>query len=450
MTPVRSRTILWSLAIGALTPALAFAQEKKAAEKTDKVIKALDDLDKALDKDAKIEPETKKALQDLNKALKDERKEQEESGFWKALKTLKEWKDTFGIGGDFRIRHETLTHRHPVTGRTVHRPTRNRSRIRLRIGFKFKPHEDLEIGARLRTGNPNDPASPHQSLDDQFDSFEFNLDRAYVKYEPAWAGGLYMIGGKFKHQLYKSPAYDGFIWDGDVHPTGAGVGYVRKKIGPIAKLAIHTGQYVYHEENVKDEAYVFVAQIALEFKLGPVSPTLAVAYYRWSDMAPDSDQDVVNRNAGNSLKTDADGSLAYAHRFGVLHTIVALKLDVGIPIVASAEHAWNTAMNGGQRSKEHAWAFALSVGKAKKQFDWRIYYAWLVVEQDAVVSFVAQDDFQARVNFRGHIVGIQFMLLDAMRLHLRMMADANDFDPGATTARDDYQYRWRADIDIKF
>ena len=35
------------------------------AEKTDKVIKALDDLDKSLEKDEQIKPETKKALQDL-------------------------------------------------------------------------------------------------------------------------------------------------------------------------------------------------------------------------------------------------------------------------------------------------------------------------------------------------------------------------------------------------
>jgi len=52
------------------------------------------------------------------------------------------------------------------------------------------------VGARLSTGNKNDPGSPYVSFGSLFEDFDIFVDRAYLKYSPNFWQGLYAIGGK--------------------------------------------------------------------------------------------------------------------------------------------------------------------------------------------------------------------------------------------------------------
>jgi hypothetical protein len=100
--------------------------------------------------------------------------------------------------------------------------------------------------------------------------------------------------------------------------------------------------------------------------------------------------------------------------------------------------------------KDQGWSLGVSVGKTEAQFDWRVYYAWMVMEQDAILATLAHDDLLLQTNYRTHYIGFQVMLFDDIRLHLRGMGSARDGNLGATSGRDQTAWRLRADIDFRF
>jgi hypothetical protein len=72
---------------------------------------------------------------------------------------------------------------------------RQRERIRARLGLLAKASDDFSVGFRLATGSTTDRVSTNQSLGQDFNKYQFLLDRAYVKYEPneflrVWAGRI--------------------------------------------------------------------------------------------------------------------------------------------------------------------------------------------------------------------------------------------------------------------
>ena len=54
---------------------------------------------------------------------------------------------------------------------------------------------------------------------------------------------------------------------------------------------------------------------------------------------------------------------------------------------------------------QQGWAIGISLGKYKKQGGWKLYYQWQVVEEDAVFSAYAQDDFLFQTNHESHVFG---------------------------------------------
>ena len=93
----------------------------------------------------------------------------------------------------------------------------------------------------------------------------------------------------------------------------------------------------------------------------------------------------------------------------------------------------------------------MAYGSTQNQGDWRSYYQWQVVEQDAVFSGFAQDDFLFATNHRSHILGINYQLLDNAGLHVWGLVSAPDKTfPGPTTDSDHFQWRFRVDLNVKF
>ena len=444
---VTAGQLLRGIGVPALAALLLTATAVSAAEPTP-TEKALERAEKALQQEKGLSNETREALQELLRALRSER-----ATAGKAQPTPTPAKepartpgtkapDRLTINGDFRLRHESSFDLPDA-------PDRHRERVRFRLGANYRISDELQVGARVATGPRTDAQSPHQTLGEAFHKFELNLDRAFASYRPHQAPGLSITAGKFGHPFWTNPVYGELVWDQDVQPEGAVVGYSIKGSGALERVDLNLGEYLLLEQPLGDESTAFVGQVAAHGKLGKhFKPSLAVGYYNYSDLTPDRSQSILNENSGNQV-VGTGPTADFASRFEILNPIFALSYQNGrYPWVFSAEYIHNLrAVN----DRDSGWAAGLAYGAMQKKGDWRLYYQHQVVQQDAVLSLVAQDDFLFSTNHRSHVVGANYQVRDNLGLHLWALLSRQDaFAPGITSGNRDLQWRLRLDANFRF
>jgi hypothetical protein len=353
--------------------------------------------------------------------------------------------ERLAVYGDLRLRHES-------SFALDDKDDRHRQRLRLRLGANYQVLDDLLVGARLSTGSRDDPASPHVTFGDLFRQFEISVDRAFLNYRPAWLDGATATAGKFAPPFFQNPVYGELVWDADVQPEGAVIGYSIAKVGPFEGLELVAGEYILLEQEIADEALATVVQARGSLRLfGDALATLAVGHYFYTDVTPGGSEQALPLGRSNAtVDRDGDGTADdFVSRFSTLNPIAALSATVlEVPAVASAEYILNTEVTG---SEGQGWAVGVAAGRIAKQGDFRIYYQWQVVEQDAVFAAFAQDDFLFRTNHRSHLFGANYQLSDKVGLHVWGLVSRRDSTfSGATTDSDDYQWRVRLDLNVRF
>jgi hypothetical protein len=354
--------------------------------------------------------------------------------------TLEAALEQIKLYGDLRLRQEKSFDMEGA-------PDRDRSRLRLRFGVNYSLSDELLVGARLVTGDPDDPNSPHVTLGDAFDGMDFSLDRAFATWRPAEVEGTFVTGGKFDHPFQRNPVYGELVWDADVQPEGVVFGRDFGDLGVLDSLRFTAGGYALVERSSGEDAWLWVAELSGSSRLREATTARAsVAYYGYDDPTPDGSTALLADNAGNAtIDLDADGAPdAFAADFGVLDAVASLTHDGGAwPVTLSAEHIRNLRSEVGS---DAGWAAGLALGKAALPGEWRAYYQWQVVEREAVFSAFAQDDFLLATNHESHVLGVQLQVSRDVGLHLWALVSS----PEETTVRDDEQWRVRLDLNIKF
>ena len=389
------------------TPALAGSPGR--------VEEALTRASRAIDKDPGLAPETKEALKALLGALEEERADFAVAPVATAsVPAAAPALDRIKVYGDLRYRHETNDQQGL--------PTRNRERVRMRLGADYEVSERLSIGGRISTGSRTDPNSPHQTLGEGFHRFDINLDRAFFHYRPSWAPGLWLKGGKFAHPFWQNPVYSGVLWDGDVQPEGGATGYSLDGLGPFDSLDVTYGYYVLVEQALADEATAFVAQLSGKRQLNELwTASGALGFYRWANLTPaavttwldDNEATLLDENQGNATVNDDDG---FASRFEVLNPVVALAYDGWAhPLTLAGEYIHNRKAATGRDS---GWGLGASLGKAKEPGAWRLFYHYYEMDEDAFFSVVAGDDPLRITNTHNHIFGLDYKVSDHFKPRL--------------------------------
>lgn len=225
--------------------------------------------------------------------------ESEKKSFWDKTK----------VSGHVRVRHGTDFSR-------VNRPTRNRQRLRARLGLTYKHSDPIEAGIRFTTGDrkfaldagdrSGSPLS-YQDTGDVFDKVEFNLDRLFITYRPTIVPDLFITGGKFKHPvrlnpIFSSPVGD-LVWDEAAHPEGVAIGYTLRDVFGLDEIYVTVGESAVLELGNHDDASLFFGQIWAERRFGSsVKMTASCAYYDWNNLNPDGNTTIsTENNAGNSV-----------------------------------------------------------------------------------------------------------------------------------------------------
>jgi hypothetical protein len=346
--------------------------------------------------------------------------------------------DRLTLFGDLRLRHESSLE---LAGA----PDRHRQHVRWRIGANYELAEHLLAGARLASGSADDPNSPHATFGDALDGVELSLDRAFVTWRPKGVDGAWVTAGKFGHGFYANPVYGELVWDGDVQPEGLLAGYRREGTGAIREWTLRGGKYLLLEQGGASEAAAIVAQAACGFDLGSGwSGTAALGYYDYGDVTPDGSATLLGDNNGNATVEEGGVVTDFESGFGIWNPILGLTTTAGSrPLSLGAEWMHNArAANGA----DGGWAVGVAWGQAREEGDVRLYYQWQVVEQDAVFSPFAQDDFLFATHHRSHAFGVNYQLADGIGLHLWALVSA----PEESEGDDSDGWRLRLDLNVKF
>ena len=356
------------------------------------------------------------------------------------LGAVKDILDNLDVYGDVRLRHET-------DNNADSRPTRNRERVRFRLGAIYNLSDELVFGARMLTGNEEDPRSSHQNLGNTFNSFDISLDRLYVTYRPEKVPDLWITAGKFAHPFRSNPVYGELVWDADVQPEGISAGYTlaTEEMKVFDRVDFAIGEYLILQQNELDEASAFVVQVSGEKALTSNLDLLTIiSWYRYSDLTPDGGLAFRLKNSGNAIRGDE-----FLSRFSILNPIVAMTYKgLPKPLTFSGEYIFNTraARNDGE-----GWALGLSYGETRKAKDWRAYYQYQYIERDAVMSALSQDDFTLATNFQGHVMGVQYQFTDVVGINVwTLFSERLSSDSFFSANGGDDQWRFRIDLNIKF
>jgi hypothetical protein len=411
-------------------------RQKEAAEFKD-IIQKMEERDKRRQEEIEA---LKEKINDIEMALpSDEKKKETESALKVVKDKLEPVTDKLRLYGDFRLRSEI------DANRADQKDPRFRERIRLRLGAEYKIYDDqLLVGARVRTGSSSDPRSPYANLEDGFESLEISLDRAYLKYTPAFFRQSSFYGGKFAHQFKTKSVYNELVWDQDVQPQGFAATYKGIYNGVIDEAYTTVGWYFVDRED-DDYFWQWVAQASITKSFATNwKAILAVGTYLYGDTTPGGSTTFVNspRNRGNAVENDN-----FVSDFYILDSFLDIEYSgFSMPIIITGQYFHNF---GSEINEDDGFAVGAQVGKANTPKDWKLYYQFHRVEQDSIFTPFSQDDFLLATNFRGHVAGITYRISKRFDINLWTMITKRDNTFGGELS-DDNEIRTRLDLNVKF
>lgn len=338
--------------------------------------------------------------------------------------------DKIKFQGDMRSRIEEDFNTTQTSGNT--QDNRTRLRTRARFGFTYKYNDKLELGMRIRTGNPVDQQSPHINFGTpgEFATIPIGFDKAYIKFS---SNHFWFWTGKNTFPFYTN---NELFWDEDVSPEGITMGYNVKasktlEIKPVIGLYFiaTAGNPFGEDEELR------AAQLHLKNTTDKSLVNVAVGYFGFNDLpnVPDgAGTYAINYN-------DVVTSIKYTQK---LKIPVSIALDLMTNLTDYSSDSVIVANN--LTDEKLGYVINLEVGQLANKNNFLIGYYYSHIEKYAVVDYFAQDDWTRwnfdnatgtrSSNFSGHEIRIGYALGPKNNLVFRtyfVKGIAENF-PGAT------------------
>lgn len=361
----------------------------------------------------------------------------------------KTWADSLGFKGDLRYRYEAIRDdaKKDAAGDAY---TRERHRIRARLGAEAKIDDKLKAGLELSTGQA-DPISGNQTLGDGFGKKEMRLSLAYADY--SFFGGdrpveLHALAGKMKIPFLTMP--DDLVWDGDATPEGlAAKGQLNYG---IATLFANGGYFWLQERSADDDLTLVAGQAAAKLQFVPeIALTVGATAYAFENVQGFDVLDWENKNNayGNStIAGTVDGDVTNkAWQAEFLPVVCFARLDLwafGKPIALFVQELSN--VDADELDQGHLYGVAL--GKAKNLRTWEIGYSYAELEKDATLGMLTDSDrWGGGTDGQGHRVYAKYQLLKNLQLAATcLVGEKKIADANKTT---DYE-RLQLDLAVNF
>jgi hypothetical protein len=280
---------------------------------------------------------------------------------------------------------------------------RSREVVRFRIGVTTKINGLLNFGARLTTGDEDDPNTADITLGSFINDLEVSLDRVYLELKHR---SFSLIAGKFQNPFLTRTD---LVWDDDVNPQGIAASYTFSESGKIVpKITGMLSIIDEHAGTIIPDSTMWGGQIQFATHLNPVFIlSLAGAYYDYQIKS------LTNADAGDTRSNNltSDGA-AYLSDFNLLDVITVVEyqgLGERYPIRFVGNYVKNL---GAKVSEDTGFSLDLYIGRVSEKKDMRYRYGYSVAETDAVLAAFSNDNTTIPTNYKQHTLTVDYFVLD--------------------------------------
>jgi hypothetical protein len=353
----------------------------------------------------------------------------------------KTWADSVTFKGDVRYRYESINDDSKLDA-NKETYTRERERIRARLGAEAKCNSNLKAGIEFSTGQ-SDPVSGNQTLGDGFTKKDFKLNLAYFDYSFLGdsANELHAVAGKMKNPFITFP--DDLVWDGDLTPEGLAL--KGQWGGGIATLMANGGYMWVQERSDKDDLMLYAAQGAMKLQFIPeIGLTFGASYYGFQDLQGVDviDWEAKNGSYGNStVNGTVSGSTtnkAWASDYAPVVYFAQLELWLGgVPLSLYVQELANADAD----KYDQGHLYGATLGKAKNPQTWEIGYSYAELEKDATLGmFTDSDRWGGGTDGKGHKIYGKYQIMKNLQAGVTYFVDDKKIsDPKSTTDYDRLQ-----------
>jgi hypothetical protein len=346
----------------------------------------------------------------------------------------KTWADSITLKGDVRYRYESINDDSKLNA-NKETYTRQRDRIRARLGAEAKCNDNLKAGIELSTGQ-SDPVSGNQSLGDGFGKKDFRLNLAY--FDCSFLGDnpneVHGIAGKMKNPFITMP--DDLVWDPDLTPEGlAAKGQFG---GGFATLLANGGYMWVQERSDKDDLMLYAGQAAVKLQFIPeIGLTFGASCYGYQNMQGYDVVDWENKNNsyGNSTVngTVSGSATNKAWASGFTPVVYFAQLDLWVAGKPLAIYAQDLS-NGDAGKNNKGRLYGVTLGKARNPKTWEVGYSHAEVEKDATVGVFADSDrWGGGTDGRGHKVYGKYQIMKNLQAGVSYFLDEKTISDAAKT-----------------
>jgi hypothetical protein len=305
------------------------------------------------------------------------------------------WYERITVSGDVRLRSESFFQ--------AGRPMRYRPRVRARLGLNTALGDALAVGMRLATGDPRDPTSTNQTLEEFFGRKPFYLDQAYLVWRPSRTKDFSVGVGKFPFPVLRTQ----MTWDDDLNWEGA---YEQVATSGAAVWRLTAIQSPLHEVSAGPDAAMFAGQGSLAFDAGRHRVELGASLYAFRHV----DQVAMALGSGdlrsqnwNLLRVQNGRVVGFASGFRLVDLIGRVSLRTrrpDYPVTLVAHWVRNGQAVDGEDTG--VWLEA-RYGRASASRTIAASYIFTRIERDAVISAFGFSDIPSS-NTLAHIVGFSY------------------------------------------
>lgn len=297
--------------------------------------------------------------------------------------------DRLRLSGDLRVRYE-----HNAAGGG--RPQRDREALRARLSAQYRLTPTITLGARVVTGDPDDPNSTDVTLSAFDDDLDLSADLLYARFA---AAGFEASFGRIPQPFVRTE----LVWDGDVTLQGASATF-RRDLAAGAFVGARSAYFAIDESALGDDSRMLGAQAVAGVRRGAFSLQGALSIYDYELGS------LAGADAGD-LRTNR---LTPTGRYRSAFHLRGATLEAAYqprggrwPLRLVADYVRNSGAVGGADSGFNLEGY---VGRGEQPGDLRLGYAYAEAEQDAVLAAFSHDNTDLATNYRQHTLNVEYLL----------------------------------------
>jgi hypothetical protein len=275
---------------------------------------------------------------------------------------------------------------------------RNSAQVRGRLGAAYAINDTVTIGARLVTGDADDPNSTDVQLSNFDDDLQVSLDLAYVQVN---ADGLKLYGGKIPQPFTRTD----LVWDSDVNPQGVSAIYKRSLTDGSA-LRANALFFIVDEAAGGTDSTMNGAQLGYDSPaFGAWKFDASAAYYDYQLGS------IAGGDTGDFRSNPRTADGRYLSDFNLGDLIVGATwagVSKRWPVRVMGDYVKNF---GAATDADTGYSLDVSAGRVRNRGDWRVTYGYSVAETDAVFAAFSHDNIGLGTNYRLHALTFDYVPL---------------------------------------